>query len=412
MFRVSWRNVLGLGIYDFWLLSFALEGYLLESSKGSIGLYFILPHSLTLLLIGVFPKLIDNKSVKVGVFITSLLTILYPYLVKVFNVMPLMVLIGISSAFVLLFIIDVISQGERPLLVSALGLVLGNLILVFFSLLSVFFGLRKEVLLLFLGACLFFFLSFLFKTKISFLSGKNNKNYSLKFPIILFFLYFLLGNSYLYYVEKFSPLFFLGLDNLIYIAAVVLGYLLFKGEINRLFMASLISLAFLTPVLKFVSFKSLGIIPIQISAGFADLLSLSLVVKERNISYSAIVFGLILAGMSLGIPIRSSLDLQDFLSTYGTPIFALMFFILSSLGALKEEKVDTLDFKLKRLGIPKEVFSKRELEVLEKIFEGKKQEQIAKELKISVSTVKTYTGRIYKKLGVSNKRELLKLLKS
>ncbi len=49
--------------------------------------------------------------------------------------------------------------------------------------------------------------------------------------------------------------------------------------------------------------------------------------------------------------------------------------------------------------------SKREEEVWGLIAMGKTTKEIAKELKISVSTANTYIRRLYKKLGVTNRSE-------
>lgn len=52
----------------------------------------------------------------------------------------------------------------------------------------------------------------------------------------------------------------------------------------------------------------------------------------------------------------------------------------------------------------------KELEVTEKLLEGKTRKEIADELNISENTVKTHLKHIYEKLNISNKQELLLLL--
>ena len=51
--------------------------------------------------------------------------------------------------------------------------------------------------------------------------------------------------------------------------------------------------------------------------------------------------------------------------------------------------------------------SPRELEVLDRLIQGRTYEQIASSLFISLSTVKTHIGRIYRKTAVTNKVELI-----
>lgn len=50
--------------------------------------------------------------------------------------------------------------------------------------------------------------------------------------------------------------------------------------------------------------------------------------------------------------------------------------------------------------------SSRELELVQHIFDGKKLAVIARDLNLSLGTVKTYSQRIHQKLHVSDQREL------
>lgn len=50
--------------------------------------------------------------------------------------------------------------------------------------------------------------------------------------------------------------------------------------------------------------------------------------------------------------------------------------------------------------------SRRELELVQHIFDGEKLATIAKEMKLALGTVKTYSQRIHLKLDVSDQREL------
>jgi DNA-binding CsgD family transcriptional regulator len=53
--------------------------------------------------------------------------------------------------------------------------------------------------------------------------------------------------------------------------------------------------------------------------------------------------------------------------------------------------------------------SKRENEIATAICNGYKYEEIAKKLHISISTVKTHSSAIYRKLGINNNRELMQI---
>jgi len=60
----------------------------------------------------------------------------------------------------------------------------------------------------------------------------------------------------------------------------------------------------------------------------------------------------------------------------------------------------------------KELLSARELEVLSKISEGKTNKEIADELFIEVSTVKTHINKIYKTLNIKSRKEAAKASQS
>lgn len=54
-----------------------------------------------------------------------------------------------------------------------------------------------------------------------------------------------------------------------------------------------------------------------------------------------------------------------------------------------------------------ELISKREMEVLQKLLEGKSRKQIADELFVTEATIKKHSASIYSKLDVNNRTELI-----
>lgn len=67
-----------------------------------------------------------------------------------------------------------------------------------------------------------------------------------------------------------------------------------------------------------------------------------------------------------------------------------------------------MDAPLRSAAIDKEVLSKREVDVLRLLAEGKRAKEIAEILHISPKTVETYRGRIMLKLGIDNLPGLVK----
>ena len=54
-----------------------------------------------------------------------------------------------------------------------------------------------------------------------------------------------------------------------------------------------------------------------------------------------------------------------------------------------------------------ELISKREMEVLQKLLEGKSRKQIAEELFVTEATIRKHSTSIYSKLDVHNRTELI-----
>ena len=59
---------------------------------------------------------------------------------------------------------------------------------------------------------------------------------------------------------------------------------------------------------------------------------------------------------------------------------------------------------------PATILSKREMQVMDMLCEQKTNQQIADELCIELSTLKTHINRIYKKLEVKNRQQLIALV--
>ncbi len=51
--------------------------------------------------------------------------------------------------------------------------------------------------------------------------------------------------------------------------------------------------------------------------------------------------------------------------------------------------------------------SEREFQIVQGVFDDKREVEIARELQISAHTVHTYLGRLYRKLGVSSRAQLI-----
>ncbi len=82
-----------------------------------------------------------------------------------------------------------------------------------------------------------------------------------------------------------------------------------------------------------------------------------------------------------------------FLSTIG---FAFLFFRLKQQNQAVKEVQSSIDINS---------FTQRELKILELIVDGKSNKEIARQLFIELSTVKSHINKLYSKMGISNRQE-------
>lgn len=130
----------------------------------------------------------------------------------------------------------------------------------------------------------------------------------------------------------------------------------------------------------------------------------------RFLLVAVILYGLLL----LALPVALLIPLERF------PSFSLLFTALfcgSWSLLMVRQFMARSDTELRPVTIHQGFLSDykisaREREVLEKVIQGKSNKKIADELFISTRTVETHIYKIYRKCGVSNKVELLRLLES
>ncbi|MCB0278797.1 MAG: helix-turn-helix transcriptional regulator [Calditrichaeota bacterium] len=93
-------------------------------------------------------------------------------------------------------------------------------------------------------------------------------------------------------------------------------------------------------------------------------------------------------------------------------IFVLLVFLMAAVylrieAILHQQELE----KVRRISSdPMQQLSFREQEVVKLILNQKNNQEIADELHVELSTIKTHINRIYKELGVKNRKELLQLL--
>ena len=78
---------------------------------------------------------------------------------------------------------------------------------------------------------------------------------------------------------------------------------------------------------------------------------------------------------------------------------------LGSFGPLDELAARALDIRRTRVGVPPAALTDREQAVMRQLSTSRSIDEIAAELDVSASTVKSHVRSIYAKLGVSSRRE-------
>lgn len=399
-------SYIALGSYTLWLLSFPMNGFLSHSSL----VFFLLPHSITFILIGMFHKIrLPTNFFNASVVLTAILTFIYPYMNAYMQTVNVVVL-GIFATFVLLKVSITLKSSERILLNVAIGLSIGNTLL--FLILHIPFSpmIKMDIISMFI-------LLTLFPLK-NFYSPINEYHLKRFVPYVLSIFLFYLLSGWLYEVE--NPLyshvsFFKGIELIFYIGAVFIGYFILNKKNSSLPLAIAVilsAIALLSFAKDRVIFSNLSMFLLQIAFGLVDYFFLIVLLKYENI-FKSIGLGMGIMGIAITI---SDIILQNFKLPFiavklGEVVLVSEFFIIYLFfGVDIDKEKDGNEYMIERY---RDLLSEREFEVLKLLIINKKSlKEIAETIKISPSTVKTYTSRIYKKLEVTNKRELIHKLKS
>lgn len=411
-FRRDWWSILALAAYDLWLLAFPLQGYFFLKINGPKNFsWFIIPHTTGFFLAAWFGHRINFRKVSLwaGV-LTSLLTMFYPFLPYLQNY--LLAFIGVASAFLIVRIGCLLRCTRDPVISSALGLALGNVLLG----ITLWIDPPKEVLFPLLGIFL------LSQVPASFYPQRQEPLKDLlRYLPFIFVFYLLIGTFYVclmpFYVKY---CYFSGSELLFYIGAVLSSAYLFRKKADYSLVVGvgmgIFAVSFLHSFTRLTS--NLAMYAVQAAAGFIDIFCFGLFIRGQDVirrfGFGA---GTMLAGPMVGLPVLYTKQWPMLLCIGGNIVLGLglLLFYFVQTAVRGKEKASVLpnidEVRLaetcRTLGTPRELFSYREWEILKLILSGKTIREIASLLNLSESSVKTYLQRVYRKLGVSSKRELL-----
>jgi DNA-binding CsgD family transcriptional regulator len=411
-------------IFIFWLLAAPMNGPLTTAIGVDDALrYFLLPHIAALALLGRYcPRHHFARLAPGAVILTIVLTLLLPLLPFLSRI--LLPLIGLSGAFVALRACCRLHDSPLPLVSSAGGLVIANLALFLLH------QLPQQEFIPFAIATLPLLLLLLPSIDTPPIVNSSFKLWHY-LPFILIF-HVVSGLMYSVIYPAYQKLAVPGGAELPFYMVAVIGAV-FLVRINReipliigvvLGMGSFIALQWAHPASAMFS-----LFIMQAGQGFIDLFLLAFLLRFAE---PLRAFGVGLATLCLGI--YGGQILGDVLSSHAGPVamFGHLFLNLAVLTlyllhrrqatqvaatlnntSTPDDPPDTDGWNRDEIQIPDHLrllLSERELLVLSHSLKGTTYKEIAADLDISESTVKTYMKRICDKLGVSGKRHLLQRL--
>lgn len=411
---------LSFAAFVFWLLALPMDGPLAAAAGvRNPSLWFLPAHILALALAGLVPASIPlRRLVPVavpGVILLTLATGFWP------TAAPLLLfLLGICAAPLLLAAGQSMGGTPNPLRQVAIGLIAGNLALLLLPLSAP----GNPLFLLVAALPLLLFLRQPYTSQPPRALPAEVWRY---LPLIL--IYHLSGG--LMYGHLFPAYqqhaVFPGLELIFYIAAVGIA-----ARVVRIRLEAPLLCGFFFAMLAFVLLQwgpavNAGMYAMQTGAGFVDLFLLAFLLR-RELPLRAFALGnaFLCLGLFAGGLLGRHLDaVPQGIATAGNLVLysslLILFFATRSTArpvSTEDEKESPPNFNetLRPLAVTQMpcnirlLLSEREYLVLSHSLTGQTYRQTAEKLAISESSVKTYMKRIYEKLEVSGRKELLERL--
>ncbi|WP_297210963.1 MULTISPECIES: LuxR family transcriptional regulator [Thermodesulfovibrio] len=427
------KGALALSLYDFWLLSFPMGGNLVWNSETFNINYFLIAHIIALTIIPIAYKTdIPEKLIKAVTFLLALFTIIYP-LSESYQTY-LLIFIGFLSAGTVIKIMSTLNSSHKIPLSIGTGLAMGNfLVLILYYLpLSVFF--KFLIIALALASVVFFPSHFSSETNL-----RDLKRY---LPFIYVF-YLIGGIFYGFLLSEYTKVAHVqGIELFFYVLFSLIGIYITRKDKD-----STLAIGILLGMLSFSLIKienppliNLGMFSMQGALALVDFF-LIFAILTSGCTVKAICYGVGVMCMALlsGNLITTFLsNAVTFLITVGNIILTISTLLFYFSGkkirttesikpkemqpeesfTLEERVIEKprsadvlLSHKIEEiLSTYQKKFSPKEMEVLKLLLQRKTYKEIAQELQISESSVKTYVKRISDKLNVHGKEGILNVL--
>ncbi|ANB02541.1 hypothetical protein ECTOBSL9_1964 [Ectothiorhodospira sp. BSL-9] len=403
-----------------WLTAFPMSGVLL--GKTELMLWFLIPHTLGLLALGYaaarLPPTLLQRLCQAGVILTSLLTLISA-LIPDMVVAAWMIALGLGAVPVSLRVGQYLKGAEQPVTTGVATLAGGNLV----ALALIASPLPGPVKLMLLAVLL---LGLLPRSQEPSDPGPGDATtlepllrylpFVLLFQVVSGLMYG--GLMPAYGAVAWAP----GSEVLFYGAGAVLALWLLGRYQTTVTMLTAVLGALVAFALWQIAPHTLGIhgamFAMMIAAGLVDLFLLSRILRHHPVSTAygygvgALCGGIIL-GKWLAMSVGGAAEVLAFAALIVLNLAALLLHIPftrrepESLGAGEGAAV----------GIPPvppgiaQLLSEQEQHVLEQVMEDKTYREIAANLAISESSVKTYMHRIYLKTGACRRHQLVEMVR-
>ncbi len=414
---------LGFAAFVFWLLALPMNGPLLSAAGiADATQYFLLPHILSLGLIGAFLPADHFKKLAPACALATIL------LSMALALQPaaapwLLILVGVSGAFVAIDATTRLRCAKNPVLSAALGLVLGNFLLFILHLHATnglwHFALVALPLLILLAPA-------------RHEAGPEDSfpwaNFLRYLPFVMVF-HIVGGLMYSVLYPAYEPAAMVAGAELPFYMLTAVGavWIIKKHQELTLILGILLGMiAFATLKFGHPLSINLSMFALQAGQGFVDLFLLAYLLSfhQRNRAV-----GLGLAVLCLGIFVGQFIgrNLQEFVGTIvmaGHISLNLAVLTLYFFGRRRHEAIEpaappseakTQNSPPLEERVPEHMrllLSQRECLVLAHSLDGRTYREIAADLDISESSVKTYMKRICDKLGVRGRKGLFEALEA
>ncbi|MCG5495604.1 helix-turn-helix transcriptional regulator [Ectothiorhodospira variabilis] len=415
----DWQAAGSTASYVAWLTAFPMSGMLL--GKAELMLWFLIPHTLGLLVLGYaaarLPSWILQRLCQAGVVLTSLLTLISA-LIPDMVVAIWMIALGLGAAPVSLRVGQYLKGAGQPVATGVATLAGGNLL----ALALIASPLPATVKLTLLAVLL---LALFPRSREPSDPGPGDATtlepllrylpFILLFQVVSGLMYG--GLMPAYGAVAWAP----GAEVLFYGAGAVLALWLLGRYQATVTMLTAVLGALVAFALWQIAPHAPGIhgamFAMMIAAGLVDLFLLSRILRHHPVSTAygygvgALCGGIIL-GKWLAMSVGGAAEVLAFAALIVLNLAALLLHI-----PFTRREPEPLGTEAAAAGIPlvppsiAQLLSEQEQHVLEQVLEDKTYREIAANLAISESSVKTYMHRIYLKTGACRRHQLVEMVR-